>query len=188
MKAIDILDTEHRIIERLLSALETGAWMISVDEPLQSEFFTETTDVIIGFADYCHHKKEEGVLFKAMSDSGDEQGNNMVAAMLHEHELARSYTHALRQAADQMKDGEQSAISDVVYHSRHYAALLRNHIAMEDKFVFPLSSQIVPPEQQDEINQMFEKYSQEECANGTKEKFLALIEKLEEQTFITPQG
>ena len=186
MKAIDILHTEHRMIERLLSALETGAWMISVDEPLQPEFFTQTTDFIIGFADCCHHKKEEGVLFKAMSESGDEQGNSMVAAMLHEHELARSYTHALCQAADRMENGDQNAVADVVYHSRHYAALLRNHIAMEDKFVFPLSSQIVPPEQQDEINRMIEKYSQEESANGNKQKFLALIEKLEGQTFITP--
>jgi hemerythrin-like domain-containing protein len=186
MKAIEILNTEHRMIERLLSALETGAWMISVDEPIQSEFFTETTDFIIGFADCCHHRKEEAVLFKAMSESGDEQGNNMVTAMLHEHELARSYTQALCQAADRMKDGDRSAVADIVYHSRHYAALLRNHIAMEDKFVFPLSSQILQPEQLDEINQTLEKYSQEESANGTKEKFLALIEKLEGQIFITP--
>jgi hemerythrin-like domain-containing protein len=57
---------------------------------------------------------------------------------------------------------------------------------MEDKFVFPLSSQIIPPEQLDEINQRIEEFSQEESANGTKEKFLALIEKLEGQTFITP--
>jgi hemerythrin-like domain-containing protein len=188
MKAIDILNTEHRMIERLLSALEIGAWMISVDEPLQSEFFTESTDFIIGFADCCHHKKEEGVLFTAMRESGDEQGNSMVAAMIHEHELARSYTHALCQAVNRMKDGDESAVADVVYHSRHYAALLRNHIAMEDKFVFPLSSQIIPPEQLDEINQMIEKFSQEESANGTKERFLALIEKLEGQTFITPSG
>ena len=59
MKAIEILCAEHRVIERVLTALETGTWMLSVEEPLHLEFFNQVLEFITGFADTCHHQKEE---------------------------------------------------------------------------------------------------------------------------------
>lgn len=188
MKAIEILNTEHRIIERVLTALETGTWMLSVDEPLQLEFFSETVEFITGFADACHHRKEEGILFKATAEIEDTQGNSMVAAMLHEHDLARSYTSALHQATQRLLDGDKKASSDVVYQSRHYTALLHNHIAMEDKFVFPYLSQIIPAKRRAVIDHLIEIDSQAESENGNLGKYFSLVEKLEKQALITPQG
>ncbi len=188
MKAIDILNTEHRIIERVLTALETGTWMLSVDEPVQLEFFCEAVEFITGFADACHHRKEEGILFKAAAEIDDTQGNSMIAAMLHEHELARSYTSALHQATRRLLDGDQKASSDVVYQSRHYTALLHNHIAMEDKFVFPYIAQLIPPDRKADIDHRIEMDSQADSENGNLGKYLCLVENLEKQVLITPQG
>jgi hemerythrin-like domain-containing protein len=183
MKIIDILTSEHRIIERLLSTLETGTWMISVDEPLQPKFFIEATDFIMGFADDLHHKKEEGILFEAMMESDDEHGNSMAAAMLHEHELARAYTHALRQAAERLITGQRSAISEVIYQSRHYTALLRNHITMEEQFVFPYAAQIIPAQQQAAIDQRIELDRETENSTEDLQRFLLMVNRLEEQVF-----
>lgn len=186
MKAIEILTTEHRIIERVLTALETGTWMLSVQEPLRLEFFSETVEFISGFADACHHQKEEGILFKAATDLGDTQGNSMIAAMLHEHEMARSYTSALHQATSRLQDGDEQASSDLIYQSRHYTALLRNHIAMEDKFVFPYLAQLIPSNRLTEIDLLLEMDSQAENEKGTLGKYISLVERLENQVLITP--
>ncbi len=66
MKATEILSSEHRIIESVLDTLDIGAGKLQRNEPIQLEFFLDTADFIKGFADGCHHRKEEGVLFKAM--------------------------------------------------------------------------------------------------------------------------
>jgi hemerythrin-like domain-containing protein len=60
MKATEILSSEHRMIEQVLSALETGAWLLSQEESFRFNFFREAIDFIKGFTDGCHHKKEEG--------------------------------------------------------------------------------------------------------------------------------
>ena len=114
--------------------------------------------------------------------------NSMIEAMLHEHELARCCTSALHQATRRLLDGDQKASSDVVYQSRHYTALLHNHIAMEDKFVFPYIAQLIPPDKKTGIDHLIEVDSQADSENGNLGKYLSLVENLEKQTLITPQG
>ena len=70
MEATEILMQEHRVIERVLTTLEAGAARVDAGQPMRPGFFIEATDFVKGFADGCHHRKEEGVLFTAMVDSG----------------------------------------------------------------------------------------------------------------------
>lgn len=181
MKATEILSSEHRVIEHVLSALETGAWLLSLNEPLRPDFFIEATSFIVGFADGCHHKKEEGILFKALLESGMPKEGSPVAAMLHEHEMARAYTRNLRLAAEHLKAGDKSASSAVVFNARHYASLLRDHIGKEDRVLFPLADRLIPPEHHDAILQGFERVEHEETGEGVHEKYLALAEELEKE-------
>jgi hemerythrin-like domain-containing protein len=70
MKATDVLVDEHRVIERVLSSLEAGVDRLESGQPVRPEFFLSATDFIRGFADGCHHQKEEGVLFTSMEEQG----------------------------------------------------------------------------------------------------------------------
>jgi hypothetical protein len=70
MKATEVLMDEHRVIERVLGALEEAASRLERGVEVDASFFLEATDFIRGFADGCHHQKEEGVLFKAMTAAG----------------------------------------------------------------------------------------------------------------------
>ncbi|RPJ01063.1 MAG: hypothetical protein EHM39_03845, partial [Chloroflexi bacterium] len=70
MKATEILMDEHRVIERVLTALESAARRVEAGQALRPDFFVDAADFIRGFADGCHHMKEEGVLFKTMEDYG----------------------------------------------------------------------------------------------------------------------
>ena len=65
MNATEILMDEHRVIERVLDALESAANLATQGGQIRPGFFIDASDFIKGFADGCHHMKEEGVLFKA---------------------------------------------------------------------------------------------------------------------------
>lgn len=70
MKATQVLMEEHRVIERVLNSLQAGADRLECGQPVRPEFFLDAADFIKGFADGCHHKKEEGVLFIKMEQAG----------------------------------------------------------------------------------------------------------------------
>ena len=181
MKATEILSMEHRVIERVLSALETGAGLLSQDKAIRPEFFIEATDFVKGFADGCHHKKEEGVLFKSIVENGMSLEGSPVAVMLHEHEMGREYTRALRSAAERLKTGDQTARPEVISNARNYAALLRQHIDKEDQILFPMADRMIPLEQHEAVWQGFERVEHDETGEGVHEKYLALAEALEKE-------
>ena len=58
------------MIERVLLALETAAERVEQGQAVRPGFFLDGADFIKGFADGCHHHREEGVLFKEMAAAG----------------------------------------------------------------------------------------------------------------------
>jgi hemerythrin-like domain-containing protein len=181
MKATEVLTSEHRVIERVIASLETGAWLLSQGSAIRPEFFLQAADFIKGFADGCHHKKEEGVLFKSMMANGMPPEGSPVAVMLHEHEMGRQYTRDMRLAAERMQAGDESARQDVIFNARHYAALLRQHIGKEDQILFPMADRLIPADQHAAIWEGFEHVEHEETGEGVHEKYLALAEALEKE-------
>ncbi|HUH98515.1 MAG TPA: hypothetical protein VLZ89_14210 [Anaerolineales bacterium] len=57
--------SEHRLIERLINPLENAAHYPERGGEVRPGFFVEAADFIQGFADGCHHQKEEDILFRA---------------------------------------------------------------------------------------------------------------------------
>lgn len=147
MKATQILMDEHRVIERVIAALERGAQLLQAGKPVRPGFFIEAAEFIKGFADGCHHKKEEGVLFISMSEHGVPVQGGPIGVMLAEHEQGRIYTRGMREAAQRLETGDTSASSEVAQNALGYAALLRQHIYKEDHILFPMADQVIPVSQ-----------------------------------------
>jgi hemerythrin-like domain-containing protein len=182
MKATDILMEEHIIIKRVLTALETAAQRLEQGQNVRTGFFIDAADFIKGFADGCHHKKEEGVLFKAMVASGMPAQGGPISMMLAEHEQGRSYTRAMRDAAQKLQAGDESGRDQVVRSARGYVALLRQHIHKEDNILFPMANHVIPVSEQGKVAEDFERVEHEETREGVHEKYLALAEALEKES------
>lgn len=179
MKATDVLVDEHRVIERVLNSLEVAAGRLEKGQPVRPEFLLEATDFIRGFADGCHHHKEEGVLFVHMQDQGMEDEGCPLGVMYAEHALARQYTRALISAAKGMQAGEAGAQRRAIESSRSYIALLRRHIYREDNMLFPWAEELIPVEEHERVWEAFEQVEHAETGAGVHEKYLALAEALE---------
>ena len=182
MKATQILTEEHRVIERVLTALEVAATRVSQGEEVRPAFFINSALFIKNFADGCHHKKEEGALFTAMKAAGLSTESGPLFFMLADHEKGRLFTKEMRAAAEKWEAGDQSARGAVVQNALGYVALLRQHISKEDGILFPMADRIIPPEQQEQVAATFERIEQEEIGEGVHEKYLALAEVLEKES------
>jgi len=181
MRATEILKQEHTVIQRVLDTLEKGANRLEQGQDVRPGFFIEVTDFIKGFTDGCHHKKEEGVLFKALEEKGVPVAGGPIGVMLTEHEMGRQYTRVLRAAAQRMESGDTSAREQVLVNARGYAALLRQHIFKEDNILFPLADRVFMEEEQAHLSEGFEHVEHEETGEGVHEKYLALAEALEKE-------
>ncbi|MGD8307036.1 MAG: hemerythrin domain-containing protein [Ignavibacteria bacterium] len=179
MKATEILMEEHRVIERVLVSLEKAAKQLYSGKAIPAEFFLKAADFIKGFADGCHHQKEEGVLFKSLVSNGMPEDSGPVAAMLFEHEEGRRFTHSMQDAAEKLKSGDETVIADITKNALEYVALLRAHINKEDSVLFPLSDRVIPVEQHQKISDAFDHIEKEETGVGVHEKYLAIADELE---------
>jgi hemerythrin-like domain-containing protein len=173
MKAIDILMAEHRTIERVLDALEIAADNVARGTAVRPGFFLDAAEFIAGYADGCHHHKEEDVLFGAL---GGPETQGAVEMMLDEHREARRLTQGMRDAARRLATGDDTARASLVSTARQYVALLRDHIEKEDEMLFPMADELLQAEQRDEVARNFERIVGEEA--GSPERFKELAEKL----------
>jgi len=181
MEATEILKTEHRIIERVLASLEVAAGRLSAGEPVSPGVFIMAADFIKGFADGCHHKKEEDVLFPAMQAAGIPREGGPIGVMLAEHEQGRRLTRGMRAAAEKLAAGEAGAREAVVQNALQYVALLRGHVAKEENILFAIADRVIEGPAQADVSAAFNRVEQEEMGEGVHERFLGLADRIEKE-------
>ena len=186
MEATEILVEEHGVIERVIAALEAATRRLEAGQPIGAgaalagaHWFTGAADFIQGFADGCHHRKEEGVLFPAMEAAGVPREGGPIGVMLAEHEQGRVFTRAMRAAAERMAAGDAGAHVAVQKNAMGYVSLLRQHIQKENKVLFPMADRVIRDAQQAEVAEAFERVEREETGAGVHEKYLGIAEDLE---------
>lgn len=178
MTPTDILMTEHRLIEQVLSCLEKIVQQATADQKLEKASALEAIDFCRSFADGCHHAKEEAHLFPVMQANGFSGGCSPVAVMQREHELGRLYIQGMLAAVDAAATGDPEALKWFVQHGQSYVKLLREHIHKEDICLFPSANHRLTEKDQQQLLAAFEKVEAEEMGKGTHEKYHALADAL----------
>jgi hemerythrin-like domain-containing protein len=175
MTALEHLMAEHRLIEGALDALESAG-------PVPGRFYLDAVEFIRGFADRAHHRKEEGVLFKAMARHGFPEDQGPVGMMLAEHEEARQITHALEEAARRLDAGEGAAREEAVRHAQAYASLLRQHIEKEDQILYAMAEHAIPPDELEAMAEEFAAIDRDELGPDGRGRYESLAAALQRQT------
>lgn len=182
MEGTKQLMEEHRIIEGVLNGLETAAARLRSGLPVRPGFFVDAADFIKGFADGCHHQKEEGKLFPAMESAGVARQGGPIGVMLAEHDEGRRLTRAMREAAEQLEAGQTQAKDQIVASAESFVTLLRLHIAKEDRILFPMAEQVLNPDRQEAISKAIAQLSREQTSTGAYDRYLALAQALDKES------
>jgi hemerythrin-like domain-containing protein len=175
-KATALLSDEHRVIERVLAALER------LTEKPAAEFvapWKQALDFIRHFADQCHHLKEEKILFPALEQHGIPNEGGPIGMMLLEHEEGRAYVRAMFDALGKVEAGDRSAQAALCDNAKHYLRLLREHIQKEDDILFRMADEVISDDEQRQLLKHFEAHEAEEMGAGVHEKYLQIAAELE---------
>jgi hemerythrin-like domain-containing protein len=143
--AVDTLKNEHRIIEKVLDALE-----IAAARDLPASFYQRATDFLSSFADRCHHGKEEERLFPCLERCGIPREGGPIGVMCAEHVQGREHIRRMR---EWLKLGK---IAELRRESLDYVALLRQHIRKEDLVLFEMARHVVDPADARKLSREFE--------------------------------
>jgi hemerythrin-like domain-containing protein len=175
-KPTKILSDEHRVIERVLDALQR---LTAVPVNPSLEQWRKALEFFRHFADQCHHFKEEKVLFPALEEHGIPREGGPIGMMLTEHEEGRGHVRSMIDAVEQVAKGNGAASTTLLDHARAYVTLLREHIQKEDDILFRMADEVIPEDEQRRILKDFENHEAEEMGAGAHEKYLGIARELE---------
>ncbi len=178
MDAIETLMSEHRVIEGVLDALVAFSDEARRKGTTEKEELARFVAFLRGFADACHHGKEEGVLFATMVEHGFPRDGGPIAVMLHEHDQGRALIAVLKARAEQPAPWTDADRQEVASVAAGYADLLRGHIQKEDGVLYPLAENYLPPEILDRVGERCEAFEAEETGAGEHERLHGLAESL----------
>lgn len=177
MKPTQTLMNEHRLIEKVLSAVEASADEFGKGR-YQPEIFEKALDFFQGFADKCHHGKEEARLFPLMNKRGFPLDSGPVACMIQEHDHGRDLLKKVAEALPQARSGDAESRRTVTGTSRSFCAFLREHINKEDSVLFRMADEALSAEDQKELTEEFARYDREEVGEDRFNSFVSLAEEI----------
>ncbi len=138
MQARGPLMIEHRLIERMLSALENVVTTIDDENTVNPVTIDLAVDFIRVYADRTHHGKEEDILFRDLKTKPlSEEDARIMNELIEEHVFGRETTQALVDANTRYRGGDPAALADIADKLRTLIDFYPKHIAKEDKVFFP---------------------------------------------------
>ncbi|HEY5647910.1 MAG TPA: hemerythrin domain-containing protein [Nitrospiria bacterium] len=177
--ATEQLKKEHDAIGTMLRILEVVVKKIQDGQKVDREHLGEIVDFFRGFADRCHHGKEEEIFFPALEKAGIPKEGGPIGVMLQEHDQMRAFMKGLAGAVERFRGGEDGAASEIVRHAKDYAAMLRGHIDKENQVLFKMAEMHLSPEEEKELAERFEAMETEKIGAGTHERLHGVLERLE---------
>ena len=153
-----MLVEEHRLIERIVNPMQVAKDRMSKTGTVDANFIVLAIDFFRTYADKYHHGKEEGILFKALSQKTiSDKDSEMMVELTMEHAYARKSVNTLENALKAYLAGNTEALNDILNLLTVLAELYPKHIQKEDKqFFYPSMEYFTKQEQEDMLTQFLE--------------------------------
>lgn len=185
-RATDILRGEHDHILIMLDVLERMSGLLENGTAVDAADMADTVDFFRGFADACHHAKEEKLLFPELEAVGIPRRGGPVGVMLQEHEEGRDLLRRMMVAVDRYALGDRGTVRDFTAGARRYASLLRAHISKENGVLFQMADLNLADETQRTLVDAFEKTEREEIGEGVHERYHELLHTMRDRYLAAP--
>ena len=158
MLPVEILIDEHRLIERFVKLLKKEMEKIIETQKVEPNFIVVAVDFFRTYADRYHHGKEEGILFKGLSQKKlSATDDKMMLELIMEHAYARRTVNNLEGLKETYLAGKVDALKDILQLLKALVELYPTHIEKEDEhFFFPSMKYFTQLEQEEMLNKFVE--------------------------------
>ena len=138
MQARATLMREHRLIERMLWAMQSALAQLGASQRIDREFVDVAVDFMRTYADRTHHGKEEDILFRELSMRAlSAEDRRAMDELIADHAFARQATDDLARANERYRNGDDSALTTIHGLLRTLCDFYPRHIEKEDTLFFP---------------------------------------------------
>ncbi|MHC4101768.1 MAG: hemerythrin domain-containing protein [Planctomycetota bacterium] len=168
MDATRCLRDEHQVILKVLDCFDLALQQARAGGTASREVFEPFLEFFRGFADKCHHCKEEDRLFPCMEARGIPREGGPIGVMLLEHQQGRQRVRAMADELDSADGGDAVSIERVLDQGQAFLELLRGHINKEDNILFNMADQLI---QGGDLTQLTEGYETAENEAGYQSTF-----------------
>ncbi len=161
MKAADLVYKEHRLIARVLDALE-----VYVDQLEEAGDATDRHDLarfvtfFREFADLGHHEKEENIVFPEMVRAGFSWDDGILSDLRQEHNQERYLMRTLRHASLQKDLWSSEDLRHLVSVARTFIEFQRAHMAREDAELLPVLRDRLPEAVEQELVKRLKRFDE----------------------------
>jgi hemerythrin-like domain-containing protein len=169
---------EHTVISHVLESAAREATRMRSTNMVEPEMIEKLLDFFRGFADKCHHAKEEKHLFPMLEKRGMSHDSGPIAVMLSEHAEGRRRLSNIAGSLGAARNSDQGAVASIADDLAAYTALLFAHIEKENKVLFPMADRILTPGDQVELERAFDEVERIETGEGVHERFHALAHEI----------
>jgi len=129
---------EHRLIEKMLAVIQDTLAQVEKTATIDPLFNDIAIDFIRTYADRTHHGKEEDILFRDLNNKDlSDADRRVMNELIEDHVLGRSTTKALDEANKRYRNGDTSALGEIVSCLHTLLDFYPRHIEKEDKIFFP---------------------------------------------------
>jgi hemerythrin-like domain-containing protein len=156
----DVLEAEHRAIERVVLAAVKLADALEAGGSVGAETMLQLVEFMRTYADKCHHGKEEAELFPMLARRGVPIRGCPLGTLTGEHIQGRALVAALHDAAVAQTAGDPAAREAVSRSLRGISVLYPNHIWKEDYLLIPMCGKVLSPADQAELRARFDRADQ----------------------------
>jgi hemerythrin-like domain-containing protein len=178
MQARAPLMIEHRLIERMISLVKNVLVQIESTHKVDPVFVDTAVDFIRMYADRTHHGKEEDILFRDLNkrtlSAGDQR---IMEELIEEHIFGRQTTKGVVEANMRYRNGDESALADIVSGLRTLVEFYPKHIEKEDKVFFPAARAYFTNEEDQAMLSEFWEFDRKMI----HEKYTSVVEWLEDR-------
>ncbi|RJQ51726.1 MAG: hypothetical protein C4521_11660 [Actinobacteria bacterium] len=177
----DVLESEHRVIERVLDLMDRAADQIDGGRLPPLSVFLNITDFIAGFADADHHGKEEWKMFPMLAEEGMPTDHGPMKQLIADHARGRELNGQMRHATERLRHGEAKADADLLRAMREYVKLLHVHIKKEDNMFFPMADRMLDEAHQRQLSEQFDEVEADQMGETGRIRYLRMLADIEEE-------
>jgi hemerythrin-like domain-containing protein len=141
---VEVLRQEHRNIESLLRVLERELSVFDRGERPDYEIVLAVIDYFKDYPDCCHHPKEDMIVEKL--EARDPVAAATIGDLEAEHQEETKRLRRVAQAVERVLSDQDLVRENVANIIRDFINHERQHMAMEERVVFPAALSALQPE------------------------------------------
>ena len=178
MKATQQLINEHEVILKMLEILGAATEKLENNEDVNLQDIESMIDFLRVFADKCHHRKEEALLFPALEKKGISNQGGPIGVMLNDHVQGRKFIQGMADGIEVYKADKTKGARKIAENALDYINLLSQHIAKENNVLFKMADNVLSPLDQQELLIQFDEAEEKELGPDVQKKYQELVSKL----------